>query len=159
MISDILSEVVTNLDHYLNDPIYSTAYSGETRERLLRLRHDADELRSTLDVPPPSPPAADDRSDQTGSTRSEMIDRMMSIETAFEIATPYFSRADLLRRRWTKPLIDQLLGEPDWKDTNPHCPGAAPMLCWRQDRVLIAEDTPEFKEHQSRKSGLVGAQP
>jgi len=79
---------------------------------------------------------------------------MMSDETVFDLTTPYFSRSDLLKRGWTTGLIDQLLGPPDWTTENPHGAAFAPMRCWREDRVLLAEDTPEFKKHQSRKQSV-----
>jgi hypothetical protein len=71
---------------------------------------------------------------------------MMSDETVFDLTTPYFSRSDLLKRGWTKGLIDRLLGRRDWESQNPHCPGAAPMLCWEQSRVLSAESDPAFRQ-------------
>jgi hypothetical protein len=144
MISDTLSQVTGVLDRYLTDPIFDAVYTGEIRERLIRLRDEADNLRSALDAPPV--PEPDDRPHQTGSTPGGWIDRMMDPATAHEIATPYFSRSDLLRREWTMGLIDQLLGRHDWTATNPHGAGFSPMQCWRQDRVLMAEETAAFRE-------------
>jgi hypothetical protein len=153
MISDILSRTVGELDHYLSDPIWDETYAGEIRERLIRLRDEADNLRSVLDAPPAVIPAADDHPDQTDPVCGGWIDRMMAEESAVE--PPFFSQSDLHKRGWSKRLIAEVLGEPDWMATNPHVPGAARMLCWRQYRVLVAEDTAEFKLHRSRQSKSV----
>jgi hypothetical protein len=144
MISDILSQMVVDLDHYLTDSTFDHVYVGETRERIIRLRNEADDLRSVLDMPPVAIPAAEDRPHETDAASSGWIDRMMSDETVFDLTMPYFSRSDLAKRGWTKGLIEQLLGPPDWTTENPHGPGFAPMQCYRQDRVLLAEDTPAF---------------
>jgi hypothetical protein len=98
-------------------------------------------------IPAPLPdaiPAADDGPHQTASTRSRMIERMMSEETA--VIPPIFSQKDLLGRGWSKRLIARLLGEPDWTAENPHGAGFAAMRCWRQDRVIAAEATAAFRE-------------
>jgi hypothetical protein len=52
MISDILSECVTDLDHYLNCPTFDDVYERELRDRIIRLRNEAEYLRGLLDVPP-----------------------------------------------------------------------------------------------------------
>jgi hypothetical protein len=106
----------------------------------------ADDPRSVLDTPPDSPPAADERSAQTDSAQSELVARMMSDETVFDLATAFFSRSDLLKRRWTKGLVEELLGPPDWTTENPHGPGFAPMQCWKQDRVIAVEASPTFPQ-------------
>jgi hypothetical protein len=159
MASDTLAQTVIDLDRYLVDPTFNTTYNGEIRERLLRLRDEADDLRSVLDTPPAVIPEPDECPHRTDSTSGEWVDRMMSPATAHEIATPYFSRSDLCRRRWTTGLIGKLLGgAPDWTSPNPHGAGFVPMQCWRQDRVFEAEHTPEFKLHRSRKSVLADSQ-
>jgi|SRR5580704_2033549 hypothetical protein len=140
MISDILSQTVTDLDHYLNDANFDRTYGGEARERLVRLRNEADDLRLVLDTLPDAIPAVDD-----GSKRS-WSDRMMDIETADDLTTPFFSQKDLLGRGWSKSLIARLLGKPDWTSRNPHGPGFAAMRCWREDRVVEIEATPAFRE-------------
>jgi hypothetical protein len=91
-------------------------------------------------------PPTDDGSPKTDSRKSSLSDLMMAEETAFDLTTPYFSQSDLLKRGWSKRLIAQMLGKRDWESPNPHYPGAAPMKCWRQDRVIAAEDTPAFRE-------------
>ena len=55
MISDVMHETVANLDHYLNDPVYAKTYTGELRQRILRLRNEAEGIRVLLDTPPGSP--------------------------------------------------------------------------------------------------------
>jgi hypothetical protein len=58
MIGDILSRAVVDLDHYLTDPNFDGTYTGEVRERVIRLRDEADSLRAVLDMYPcdtPSP--------------------------------------------------------------------------------------------------------
>ena len=58
MISDILSQMIDDLDHYLVNPDYDDTYKGELRERIIRLRGEAEYIRAVLDTPPcePSPP-------------------------------------------------------------------------------------------------------
>ena len=142
MISDILSQAVADLDRYLSDCTFDHAYIGETRERLVRLRNEADDLRSVLDTPPDATPAADDGPQQTASTRSRMIERMMAEETA--VIPLIFSQKDLLGRGWSRRLIARLLGAPDSTSPNPHGAGYPPMKCWNQDRVVEVEATVAF---------------
>ena len=75
MISDTLSECVTDLDHYLNSPTFDGTYEGELRERIIRLRNEAEYIRLTLDVPPdcPLPPESVllERIDQQRSRKKE----------------------------------------------------------------------------------------
>jgi hypothetical protein len=52
MISDILCECVDELDYYLNFPTFDDVYEGELRDRIIRLRNEAEYLRGLLDVPP-----------------------------------------------------------------------------------------------------------
>jgi hypothetical protein len=55
----------------------------------------------------------------------------------------YYTQADLRRRGWTPSLINQLLGEPDYRPRNP----ANIRQCLRLfliKRVEQAETTPEF---------------
>jgi hypothetical protein len=82
---------------------------------------------------------------------TNIVEAMMSEDTTHEIRTPFHSQSDLLRRGWSKGLISRLLGAADWTSENPHFPGVAPMLCWRQDRVLLAEATDAFKERLTKK--------
>jgi hypothetical protein len=53
MISDVLFEMVEGLDRYLNDPHYDNMYSGTLRERIIRVRDDAEYIRFVLDTPYP----------------------------------------------------------------------------------------------------------
>jgi hypothetical protein len=149
MISDILSQMIDDLDHYLVNPDYDDTYKGELRERIIRLRGEAEYIRAVLDTPPcePSPPETvlQERSvtDQHEKFQ-KYLEWMMSDETGKR--HPFFSQKDLLKRGWSKALIARLLGDPDWKQENPHYPGTAKMLCWRQDRVLAAEEEAAFQE-------------
>jgi hypothetical protein len=52
MIGDIISQTVVDLDHYLNDPNFDRTYSGELRERIMRLRDEAEYIRVVLDTHP-----------------------------------------------------------------------------------------------------------
>jgi hypothetical protein len=52
MISDVLCTCVDELDRYLNDRIFDDTYQGELRERIIRLRSEAECLRGLLDLPP-----------------------------------------------------------------------------------------------------------
>jgi hypothetical protein len=160
MISDILSQMVDDLDHYFRNPDFDHVYIGDTRERIIRLRDEADNIRAVLDTPPdeiPPPEAAlcaeievtqtsgdqDQKCPDTRSATQVWIDWMMSDESA-EIP-PIFSQKDLLGRGWSKGQIKEVLGEPESTSPNPHGAGYAPMKCWRQSRVLAAEDTPAFR--------------
>jgi hypothetical protein len=53
MISDVLAEAVSGLDHYLDEPDYAETYGAAVRERVLAVRREMDWLRATLDAPPP----------------------------------------------------------------------------------------------------------
>jgi hypothetical protein len=52
MISDALSDAITDIDWYLNNPTYPNTYSGSLRERILKLRNDMGEMLRELDTPP-----------------------------------------------------------------------------------------------------------
>jgi hypothetical protein len=52
MISDILFECVAELDAYLNSPRYDGTSQENLRERIIRLRNEAEYIRVTLDTPP-----------------------------------------------------------------------------------------------------------
>jgi hypothetical protein len=146
MISDILSQAVSDLDHYLTDPNFDGTYTGELQERIIRLRDEADNLRAVLDMPLPEIPSAPDHTHQTDPERSKLVAAMMLDEPGVYLRAPCFSQSDLLKRGWSKRLIEQLLGGPDWTAPNPHGAGFAPMLCWRKDRVVAAEETLAFQE-------------
>jgi hypothetical protein len=45
MISDALSEFVERIDDYLNKPDFDRTYEGELRDRIVRLRNEAEYLR------------------------------------------------------------------------------------------------------------------
>ena len=53
MISDVFSDAVAALDVYLNNKHFDKIYSGELRERILKIRADMDNMRIELDTPPP----------------------------------------------------------------------------------------------------------
>jgi hypothetical protein len=50
MISDILSQMVDDFDHYLNDPTYDHTDYGTMWELIIRLRDDAEYIRVILDT-------------------------------------------------------------------------------------------------------------
>jgi hypothetical protein len=52
VISDVLYELVNGIDWYLNDSSNDDIYQGERRERIIRLRNEAEYLRALLDAPP-----------------------------------------------------------------------------------------------------------
>jgi hypothetical protein len=146
MISDIISQTVVDLDRYLTDPNFDGTYTGEVRERVIRLRDEADNLRAVLDLPPAEISVANDHTHQTDPERSKLVAAMMLDDPAVDLRAPYFSQSDLRKRGWSMRLIAQLLGRRDWEVPNPHGAGFAPMLCWRKDRVLEAEETVAFQE-------------
>jgi hypothetical protein len=51
MISDVLSDAVGSIDDYLENPQYNAWYSGELRERIIKLRNEMDAMRAELDTP------------------------------------------------------------------------------------------------------------
>jgi len=59
MISDILSQTVLDLDHYLNNPNFDGTYNGEFRERIIRLRDEAEYIRVVLDTHPCDTPPSE----------------------------------------------------------------------------------------------------
>jgi hypothetical protein len=50
MIGDVLSGCVHRIDEYLNDPIFDRTYQGALRDRIIRLRNEAEHLRASLDL-------------------------------------------------------------------------------------------------------------
>lgn len=52
MVSDVLADMVTGLDYYLNKPSYADIYAGDLRTRLINLRNEARSLAGYLDTPP-----------------------------------------------------------------------------------------------------------
>jgi hypothetical protein len=52
MISDALSEFVHCIDDNLNDPNFDRIYEGEPRDRIIRLRNEAEYIKLLLDAPP-----------------------------------------------------------------------------------------------------------
>jgi len=51
MISDILSEAVSEIDRYLTDKVFKGVYSGELKEQIIVLRNNMEEMRKELDDP------------------------------------------------------------------------------------------------------------
>src|SRR5579863_8957973 len=64
----------------------------------------------------------------------------------------YYTKTDLRQRGWSERLITELLGHPDMRQPNPHHESAAPMLLWRDERVVEAERNAEFVAHQAKRS-------
>jgi hypothetical protein len=60
MISDALSECVSEIDRYLSNPMYAALYRFIER-RLRRVRDEMDEVRAILDTPPNDAPPEDAR--------------------------------------------------------------------------------------------------
>jgi hypothetical protein len=52
MISDVLSEMVADIDRYLENSVFDRVYEGEVRTRIIALRNQADAIRVDLDTPP-----------------------------------------------------------------------------------------------------------
>jgi hypothetical protein len=52
MISDVLSEMVAEIDRYLGDSVFDRMYEGEVRARIIALRNEVDAVRADLDTPP-----------------------------------------------------------------------------------------------------------
>lgn len=52
MISDVLSDAVASIDGYLESPLelYQQWYSGDLRERIIKVRNDMDNVRKELDA-------------------------------------------------------------------------------------------------------------
>lgn len=51
MISDVLSEMVTDVDRFLNNPLFDRMYKGELRGRIIALRNEAHAIMLILDKP------------------------------------------------------------------------------------------------------------
>jgi hypothetical protein len=62
MISDVLSEMVADIDRYLGDSVFDRMYQGKVRARVIALRNEANALRIELDAPPFPMFVADPRS-------------------------------------------------------------------------------------------------
>ena len=56
MISDVLSEFVPEIDHYLNNEVYNTCYQGELRMAITELRDRARAIMVTMDTFPGASP-------------------------------------------------------------------------------------------------------
>lgn len=50
MISDVMSDTVISLDSYLNNSLYDDTYTGKLRERIVRVRNEARDIRTILDA-------------------------------------------------------------------------------------------------------------
>ena len=50
MISDVLHDAVSDLDHYLESETYRTVYTGDTRDKIIVVRNAMDALRRELDT-------------------------------------------------------------------------------------------------------------
>jgi hypothetical protein len=53
VISDLLSDALTEIQQYLNDPTYDRIYSGELRAEIERVMAEMRSLRERLDRLPP----------------------------------------------------------------------------------------------------------
>ena len=83
MISDILCEMVEGLDRYRNDPNYDAMYRGALRERIIRVRDDAEYIRFVLDTPYPEWHLPE------GFVREQIVrERLEDREQAEKAATP-----------------------------------------------------------------------
>jgi hypothetical protein len=52
MLFDTLTHALNEIDYYLNNPTYASIYTGELRDRVMRLRNDMNQIRIDLDTPP-----------------------------------------------------------------------------------------------------------
>jgi hypothetical protein len=75
-------------------------------------------------------------------------------------ATVYkvFSTNALVRRGWTRQLVNQLLGKPDATEPNPRFPGQGEMRLYDRARVEIGEQSEEFIALQRRNGRWPTAQ-
>ncbi len=53
MVSDVLADGVTGLNHYLTSPTFADMYSGWLRTEVVRVRNEMLALGQFLDCPPP----------------------------------------------------------------------------------------------------------
>ena len=51
MISDIMSEAVTEIDRYMYDSLYDSWYSKKMRTRIIKARNEIEKIRIELDNP------------------------------------------------------------------------------------------------------------
>jgi hypothetical protein len=72
VINDILSQAVVDLEYYLNNPNFDGTYSRELRERIIRLRDEAEYIRVVLDTHPcDTPPSQAVLRDRIATDRRE----------------------------------------------------------------------------------------
>lgn len=64
----------------------------------------------------------------------------------------YFTRSQLLERRWTLGAINKFLREPDVTCANPHC-RRMQMYLYRKSRVEAAEQSAEFIAWLTKSAG------
>jgi hypothetical protein len=63
----------------------------------------------------------------------------------------YVTPSGMTTHGWTPAAIARFLGEPDDLADNPHYRRAAPMRLYKTERVLAAEQTPEFRKWLGEK--------
>lgn len=52
MISDVLSDAISKINEYLEEPLYGRVYGGEIRDKILSLMDEMEKLRIELDEVP-----------------------------------------------------------------------------------------------------------
>ena len=105
-----MPETVFNMDHYLNNPLYDDMYTGELRERIVRVRNEAESIRMLLDVPGPMP---DDFVSPFTETDRPAIDRWKALSDAFLCPTVAgYVRARLAsNNEWSEREREQLTAD------------------------------------------------
>lgn len=65
----------------------------------------------------------------------------------------FLARSQVLKRGWTKGLIDRFLGDADELRENPYYRSSSPMKLYKAQRVEKSETLPEFLEAQRNRRG------
>jgi hypothetical protein len=66
----------------------------------------------------------------------------------------YITKSDLKPRGWSASLTDRLLSEPDRLACNPHYLSGPEMRLYRKDRVISAEQHPDFRAYQDQRAEI-----
>lgn len=58
----------------------------------------------------------------------------------------YLTLSNVKERGWTAGMVRRFLGDPDKTATNPHYRSGPPMKLFQLSRIVLVEETPEWKD-------------
>ena len=102
MISDTLCELGWDLDHYLSDSTFRDMYTGPLRDRILRLKDEAESIRMILES---RQRQAEDFDSKTFD--NDVVELKHSFETAMETEINRVAKQWKIPRVAAKDLVDQ----------------------------------------------------